>query len=437
MTTQQPTPDDQQSSEHSWFDGMLNAVGNAASQSSDAIAQTVTSAVESISDTATQSGQALSQAIFGTASNDTNQASDLDQSESQSKSQETDTANWLSDSAQHITSGLSYVAELIQNSDQLQSLTKAVNLDWLLPILDKVDVVKAETAVRKLQKKYPNESPREIAHRIMMEKVLYVGGSGMASSMVPGFAAAMFAVDLAATTAIQAEMGYQIAAAYDLDLHDPARKGELLAIFGLSLGSSYALKAGLGLLRNIPISGAVIGASTNAVALYTVGYAACHFYEAKANPLTSDAAATKVQVESDQFLRAAIAQQIIMDQILAHVVIAGQPEQSWENIAPELERLNFSPVSIQVIERQHAASTPLEQLLAQVNQDFAIPLLAQCQKIAEADGIVTEEESAVIAAITQTLTSNNAIAEKTEAAEDAIKSVKQGLFRFGRKKAAG
>ncbi|MGP1384796.1 MAG: hypothetical protein ACTS2F_14620 [Thainema sp.] len=430
MTTEQPTPDDQpQSQEHSWFDEMLNAVGNAAAQSSDEIATNITSAVESISDAATQSGQALSQAIWGSAPKD----SDQDDNAPQLASQETDTANWFNDSTQHITNGLGYVAELIQNSVQLQSLTKAVNLDWLLPILDRVDVVKAETAVKRLQTKYPKESPREIAHRIMMEKVLYVGGSGMASSFVPGFATAMFAVDLAATTAIQAEMGYQIAAAYGLDLHDPARKGELLAIFGLSLGSSYALKAGLGLLRNIPIAGAVIGASTNAVALYTVGYAACHFYEAKVSPLTSDAAVAKAQAESDQFLQDAIAQQIIMDQILAHVVIAGQPEQSWENIAPELERLSFSPASIQVIERQHATPTPLEQLLAQVSQDFAIPLLAQCQKIAEADGIVTEEESAVIEAITQALTSNNAVTEKTQAAEDAVKSVKRGLFRFGRK----
>lgn len=430
MTTEQPTPKDQPpSQEHSWFDEILNAVGNAAAQSGDAIAQTVTSAVESISDAATQSGQALSQTFFGAASHDTEDSSDLDQSESQ----KTDTANWFNDSAQHITNSLGYVAELIQNSDQLQSLTKAVNLDWLLPILDKVDVVKAETAVRKLQKKYPNESPREIAHRIMMEKVLYVGGSGMASSMVPGFAVAMFAVDLAATTAIQAEMGYQIAAAYGLDLHDPARKGEILAIFGLSFGSSYALKTGFGLLRNLPVAGAVVGASTNAVALYTVGYAACHFYEAKANPLTSDAAAAKAQAESDQFLRAAIAQQIIMDQILAHVVLAGQPEQSWENIAPELERLNFSPASIQVIERQHATPTPLEQLLTQVNQDFAIPLLAQCQKIAESDGIVTEQEAAVIEMITQALTFDKTIVEETESAEDVVKSIKRSLFSFGRK----
>lgn len=385
MTTEKPTLDDHpQSQEHSWFDEILTAAGNAATQSSDAIAKHITAAVE--------------------------------------------------DSAHHLTNSLGYVAELIQNSDRLQSLTKAVNLDWLLPILDKVDVVKAETAVKKLQKKYPHESPREIAHRIMMEKVLYVGGSGMASSFVPGFATAMFAVDLAATTAIQAEMGYQIAAAYGLDLHDPARKGEILAIFGLSFGSSYALKTGFGLLRNLPVAGAVVGASTNAVALYTIGYAACHFYESKTDLSTSNREAiVEAQAETEEFLKVAIAQQITMDQILAHVVVAGQPEQSWENIAPELERLNFSPASIQVIERHHATPAPLEQLLAQVNQDFAIPLLAQCQKIAESDGIVTEQEAAVIEMITQALTFDKTIVEETESAEDVVKSIKRSLFSFGRK----
>lgn len=431
MTTEKPTSDDQPNSqEHSWFEEMLNTVGNVAAQSSDAIAKNITSAIESFSDAATHSEQVPSQTNWAVPSHNPNRPSELDHAESR----ETGAANWFNDSAQQITTSLGYVAELIQDGVQLQSLTKAVNLDWLLPILDKVDIVKAETAVKKLQKKYPTESSREIAHRIMMEKVLYVGGSGMASSFVPGFAAAMFAVDLAATTAIQAEMGYQIAAAYGLDLHDPARKGEILAIFGLSFGSNYALKTGFGLLRNLPVAGAVVGASTNAVALYTVGYAACHFYESKVDSSTSNGeAAAEAQAETEEFLKTAIAQQIIMDQILTHVVIAGQPDSSWSAIAPELERLHFSSASIQVIERQHAAPTPLEQLLAQVNPDFAIPLLAQCQKIAEADGIVTEKESAVIETITQTLTSDKSVVEQTESAKDAFESIKRSLFHFGRK----
>ena len=56
----------------------------------------------------------------------------------------------------------------------------------------------------------------------------------------------------------------------------------MLGIFGLGLGGGRLLKAaGLGLLRNIPFAGAVIGASADATMLYSLGYAACRFYESK------------------------------------------------------------------------------------------------------------------------------------------------------------
>ncbi len=35
----------------------------------------------------------------------------------------------------------------------------------------------------------------------------------------------------------------------------------------------------MGLLRNVPVAGAVIGASTNAAMIYALGYGACRFYE--------------------------------------------------------------------------------------------------------------------------------------------------------------
>jgi len=299
--------------------------------------------------------------------------------------------------------------------------------DWLVPFIDKVDVVRAEESVRRLQKQHPNESPRAIAHRIMMQKALLVSGTGAASSFIPG----MVALDLAATTVLQAEMGYQIAGAYGLDLHDPARKGEILAIFGLALGGSYALRAGLGMMRFVPLAGAVVGASTNAVALYTVGHVASQFYEARvqedANPETAVDAA---QQERDAYLQEAIAQQITMDQILAHMVRASAPHLTWKEALPELERLNFSPASIQVISQTKDNPPPLETLLTDVNQDFAVPLLAQCRQIAEADGIVTDEESKILDQITQALVQDKAVEKTAESAEEAVQTVKRGLFRF-------
>ena len=170
----------------------------------------------------------------------------------------------------------------------IRRISGFLNLNWLIGASDNVDIEKVATSVNKLKQKYPQESPSQIAHRIMMDKAAKSGGVGLASSILPGVAAALFAVDLAATMKLQTEMLYQIAAAYGLDLKDPARKGELLTIFGLGLGGNRLLKAaGLALLRNIPFAGAAIAASSNATLSYSLGYAACRFYEAKLDAATS------------------------------------------------------------------------------------------------------------------------------------------------------
>jgi len=110
-----------------------------------------------------------------------------------------------------------------------------------------------------------------------------------------------------------------------------------------------SIEAGLGLLRNLPVAGAVIGASSNAVMIYALGYAACQFYEAKQNPLTLEATLVDAQLESGKFLEAAIFQEKIMDQILVYIVLAGNPNKSWKDILPELQAANLSPASIDAI----------------------------------------------------------------------------------------
>lgn len=310
----------------------------------------------------------------------------------------------ITNAALSTTDGVGYLLSLVSDSPQLQELTKTFQVDWLINVIDKVDIVKAETSVRKLQQKYPNEEPSEIAHRLILEKAIFAGGSGLASSLLPGVAAAMFAVDLAATTLLQAEMVYQIACAYGLDLKEPARKGEVLAIFGLSLGGSqvlksgseYALKAGLGFLRNIPAAGAVIGTSTNALMLYALGHGACKFYEAKLNPLTITVQLVDAQIEGEKYLKEAISQEVLMDQILVHVIIAGHPDKTWKSILPELQAFNFSPASQEIISKKIISPPSLEALLDQLNQDFAVALLAQCQKTAQLDGVITKEEARII-----------------------------------------
>jgi uncharacterized protein (DUF697 family) len=364
--------------------GTAGAVGGTAVSAGGAVAGAVAGATIAVGGAAVSAGQAVAGAAVGVG-------------------------GAIGSAAMQAPQGLGYVLNLVGDSPRLQELTKAFKVDWLLKLIDQVDIVKAETHVKRLQQKYPNEKSSDITHRLMLEKSLYVGGSGFASSLVPGFATALLAVDLAASTALQAEMIYQIACAYGFDLKEPARKGEVVAIFGLSLGggqalkagSSYAVKAGLGFLRNVPVAGAAIGASTNAVMLYAVGYAASRFYEAKLNPLTMEATLEASQSESEKYLESAIAQEVTMDQILVHIVLAGNPGKTWEEILPELQALNLSPASLSAIAANIQSPLPLETLLGQINSDFAIPLLAQCHRIAQLDEVITPEEAKVIETITK------------------------------------
>ena len=311
-------------------------------------------------------------------------------------------------------------AGLIANNRILRRVTGMLRLDWLLGAVDQVDVVKAEAAVSKLQQQHPHDTPSQIAHRIMVEKSIYAGGVGLVTSLVPGEAIALLAVDLATTTRIQAEMVYQIAAAYGLDLKDSDRKGEVLAIFGLALGGSRAIRAGLGLLRTVPVAGAAIGASANATMLYSLGYAACRFYEAKLNASTTELAAVKEA--SENYLEIAIAQEVVMDQILVHMILASHPEKSWAEILPDLQRLKLSPTSVEVISTNIKAPQPLDALLNQLNRDFAMPLLAQCYRIAQLDGVTNPDEKQVIAAI----------ATKFDIDLNSIKSAVQSDFKEAR-----
>ncbi|MBD2385417.1 hypothetical protein [Cylindrospermum sp. FACHB-282] len=289
----------------------------------------------------------------------------------------------------------------------IHKLSGALNLNWLIQPAENVDLEKAAAAVKTLKQQYPQESPSQIAHRIMVEKATKAGGIGLATSILPGAAVALLAIDLVATTELQSEMLYQIAADYGLDLKDPSRKGEILAIFGLGLGGGRLLKAaGLGLLRNMPFAGAAIAASSNATMIYSLGYAACRFYEAKldaATSLTNEETLATLKAESEKYLEMAIAQQAIMDQILVHMILASHPEKSWEEILPELQSINLSSTSLAVIAQNIKSPQPLDTLLDQLNRDFAIPLLAQCKKIAQFDHQTTPVEKEIITKIASKL----------------------------------
>lgn len=181
------------------------------------------------------------------------------------------------------TENVGKVVTPIAENPLVKYAAKVPGINWLATALGQVDVEKAENEVEKLRQEYPLETPEELAHRIIVDTSLKAGGIGLITNFLPPLALTLFAVDIVAITTLQAEMVYRIAAAYGFLLKDPARRGEVLAIFGLSVGGSGVLKVGLGIVELIPGVGAVVGASSNAGLIYSLGYVACRFYEAKRN----------------------------------------------------------------------------------------------------------------------------------------------------------
>jgi uncharacterized protein (DUF697 family) len=301
------------------------------------------------------------------------------------------------------TSGTGHAIDAIGNSLLMKKVAQTFKADWLLQILEQVDVSKAEAEVKRLQQKHPNDSANQIAKKIIKQKALFAGATGFATSIMPGAAAIFFAGDLIATTSLQAEMVYQIASAYGMDLKDPTRKGEIVALFGLAFGGKMAIKAGLGMFRNIPVAGSVIAVSSNAVMLYTLGQASCAFYEAKLNPSNFEEQLECIQKDSEEILKSAVPQEEIIDQILVHVILAGNQNKSKEDILADLRSANLKTESINAIANYIDSPISLDILLRDIKPEFALSLFVQCQKFAMLDGIITPEESELLGMIEKKL----------------------------------
>jgi uncharacterized protein (DUF697 family) len=166
-------------------------------------------------------------------------------------------------------------------SPVLNTVTQLPMLRWFAAALGQVDLAQVNQDIQQLRQKYPQKTRTELAQQLIQETTLKAAGIGLVTNILPPVAAMLFAVDIAALSALQAEMIYRIAAIYDLPLQDPTRRGEVLTIYGLSLGGTSVLKMGLSLPELIPGVGAVIGASSDAALLFTLGQAVARFYETK------------------------------------------------------------------------------------------------------------------------------------------------------------
>lgn len=284
-------------------------------------------------------------------------------------------------------------ATAARNNPVVQSIEKVPGINLLPKILGDVDLEEVAQELTELRQKHPTDSPDELAHRIIVDTAVQAGTIGLLTNIVPPLALTLFAVDVAAITKLQSEMVYRIAGAYGLPLERTARRGEVLAIFGLSFGGSGALKTGLGLVELIPGVGAVVGATSNASLIYVLGQVASQFYKAKAagETLTAD----EIRRDGEVYREQVDTQQTIMDQVLTHMVIVSYPDQANHELLPVLEKLSLSSEPSDL-----ANLPPVAELLDRLNADFAKPLAIQCYKVALSTGEISPEEKALLDKIT-------------------------------------
>ncbi len=185
--------------------------------------------------------------------------------------------DWIEQS----TETLGAIATPIATHPAVKLATQVPGLSWLLAVLGQVNVETVQRDVATLQRRYPDASAAELTQQVINDAAWRAAGIGFATNFVPPLALMLLAVDLGAIAALQTEMVYRIAAIYDFSPTEPARRGEVLALWVLSTSSSGALKSGLSLVELLPLVGTVVGTTGNAAILYGLGQAAASFYAAK------------------------------------------------------------------------------------------------------------------------------------------------------------
>ncbi|MDJ0598677.1 MAG: hypothetical protein QNJ37_07555 [Crocosphaera sp.] len=168
--------------------------------------------------------------------------------------------------------------ETIAKNPILQTIYPWIGLQWLMYILGEVDHQQIEETVEKLRKQYPTENPEQLANRIIQQQGIEAAKIGIFTNLIPPFALFLLGLEFSAITKLQVEMIYQLAAAYNLTLETPLRRGENFALYNLSLGGGM-LKTSLTMVEIIPGIGPIVGACSDAILLYGLGYATTWLYE--------------------------------------------------------------------------------------------------------------------------------------------------------------
>ena len=159
--------------------------------------------------------------------------------------------------------------------------TAVPGLSWLLAAVGQVNAEKVRKEIATLRAEYPLETDEQLVQRVIGQTTWRAAQVGLLTNIIPPVAALLFAIDLGAIAALQAEMIYKVAAIYGFSTEDAARRGEILAIWAVFTGSSGTLKSGLSFFEILPGVGTAIGASSDAALIYAVGFLASRYYAVK------------------------------------------------------------------------------------------------------------------------------------------------------------
>lgn len=163
----------------------------------------------------------------------------------------------------------------------IKPLANVPGLGWIAAALGQVNLGAIAQEIETLRQNKSDQTTDQLAQQLIQDTTLQAGGVGLATNLLPPIAATLFAVDIAAIATLQVGLIYRIAAVYHFDIQDPIRRGEVLALYLASAGSSTLLKSGLSVPEVLPVVGAIIGASSDAAILWSMGQAANQYYKTK------------------------------------------------------------------------------------------------------------------------------------------------------------
>ncbi|RMF63135.1 MAG: hypothetical protein D6742_18345 [Cyanobacteria bacterium J069] len=201
----------------------------------------------------------------------------VDTAEAAVKTVAPDAHNWVEQGTETVGRIVAPIAE----NPLVKGATQVPGLKWLMAALGQVSLAEVNSDIATLRQQYPAETPRQLSQRIIADTALKAAGLGLAANIAPPIALGLFGIEIAAINALQAGMIYRIASVYGFELEDPARRGEVLALWGVLSSGSNVVKAGTSLVELIPFAGAAVSIGSNASLLYGLGYAAVRFYENK------------------------------------------------------------------------------------------------------------------------------------------------------------